>query len=107
MLSQGGAAATLGAARIIGATAPAGVEIHFVIAACENMVSGGGLRPGDVLTGANGEFGLWCVWRWCVWRHLDVYCMCMSALLSCAYEDDLIAWLFSLARAWCSEGQIL
>ena len=37
---MGGAAATLGAARIIAETAPGGVEVHFIIAACENMVAG-------------------------------------------------------------------
>jgi len=52
---MGGAAATLGAARIVGAMQPAGAEIHFIVAACENMVAGKGLRPGDVLTGASGK----------------------------------------------------
>jgi leucyl aminopeptidase len=37
---MGGAAATLGAARIIAEVAPLGVEVHFLVAACENMVSG-------------------------------------------------------------------
>jgi len=52
---MGGAAATLGAARIIAELQPAGVEIHFIVAACENMVSGRSLRPGDILTGASGK----------------------------------------------------
>ena len=37
---MGGAAATLGAARIIAELAPEGVEVHFIVAACENMVAG-------------------------------------------------------------------
>lgn len=52
---MGGAAATLGAARIIAELQPQGVEVHFIVAACENMVAGKGLRPGDVLTAANGK----------------------------------------------------
>ena len=34
-----GGAGVLGAARCIGGLAPPGVEVHFIIAACENMVS--------------------------------------------------------------------
>ncbi|GAX85907.1 hypothetical protein CEUSTIGMA_g13323.t1 [Chlamydomonas eustigma] len=52
---MGGAAATLGAARIIAELEPQGVEVHFIVAACENMIAGKGLRPGDVLTAANGK----------------------------------------------------
>jgi leucyl aminopeptidase len=29
--------------------------VHFIIASCENMVAGQGLRPGDVLRGASGK----------------------------------------------------
>ena len=46
---MGGAGATLGAAKIIAQTKPAGVEAHFIIASCENMIGSRGLR----------------------WRHLD------------------------------------
>jgi len=52
---MGGAGATLGAARIFAALAPPGLEVHFLVAACENMVAGHGLRPGDVLTSAAGK----------------------------------------------------
>lgn len=80
---MGGAAATLGAARILADSQPPGVEVrrraadcqhrcccrqlsfmhlstsppqvHFIIASCENMVHGKGLRPGDVLVAANGK----------------------------------------------------
>jgi leucyl aminopeptidase len=51
---MGGAGATLGAARALAALRPPGVEVHFVIAACENMVDARGLRPGDVLVASNG-----------------------------------------------------
>ena len=52
---MGGADATLGAARIIAETAPPGVEAHFIIASCENMIGSRGLRPGDILTASNGK----------------------------------------------------
>jgi hypothetical protein len=35
----GGAAAVFGAARAVGAMAPPGVEAHFIVAACENMIN--------------------------------------------------------------------
>jgi leucyl aminopeptidase len=31
------------------------LQVHFIIAACENMVHGKGLRPGDVLKSAHGK----------------------------------------------------
>eukprot|EP00270_Netrium_digitus_P015077 TRINITY_DN5220_c0_g1_i1.p1 TRINITY_DN5220_c0_g1~~TRINITY_DN5220_c0_g1_i1.p1 ORF type:complete len:686 (+),score=214.24 TRINITY_DN5220_c0_g1_i1:133-2190(+) len=52
---MGGAAATLGAAKAIGSLQPPGVQVNFIIAACENMVSGKGMRPGDILTASNGK----------------------------------------------------
>ncbi|PNH02316.1 Leucine aminopeptidase 2, chloroplastic [Tetrabaena socialis] len=42
-------------ADVLPAVAPADVEVHFVVASCENMVAGVGLRPGDILTGASGK----------------------------------------------------
>jgi leucyl aminopeptidase len=29
--------------------------VHFIVASCENMVHGKAMRPGDVLTAANGK----------------------------------------------------
>eukprot|EP00271_Cylindrocystis_brebissonii_P011173 TRINITY_DN2804_c0_g1_i1.p1 TRINITY_DN2804_c0_g1~~TRINITY_DN2804_c0_g1_i1.p1 ORF type:complete len:643 (+),score=147.35 TRINITY_DN2804_c0_g1_i1:26-1954(+) len=52
---MGGAAAVLGAAKAIGAIQPEGVEVHFIVASCENMISGDCMRPGDVLTAYNGK----------------------------------------------------
>jgi len=52
---MGGSGATLGAAKTIAGLKPAGVEVHFIVASCENMVAGKGLRPGDVLTASNGK----------------------------------------------------
>jgi leucyl aminopeptidase len=52
---MGGAAATFGAALAVAELAPANVEVHFISAACENMISGGAYRPGDVLTSAAGK----------------------------------------------------
>jgi len=51
---MGGCAAVLGAARAIGQLRPRGVEAHFISATCENMVSGDGLHPGDIITASNG-----------------------------------------------------
>lgn len=52
---MGGAAAAFGAAKVIGDLKPKGVMVHFISAACENMVSGRGMRPGDVVTASNGK----------------------------------------------------
>jgi len=52
---MGGAGAVLGAARVVAELAPADVEVHFIIAACENMVSAEAMRPGDILTASNGK----------------------------------------------------
>jgi len=53
---MGGAASTLGTAATIAQLKPKDVEVHFVIAACENMISGnpGALRPGDIITAMDG-----------------------------------------------------
>merc|ERR1719160_1771582 len=53
---MGGSAATLGAAAAIAELKPKNVEVHFVVAACENMISGndGALRPGDIITAMDG-----------------------------------------------------
>jgi leucyl aminopeptidase len=53
---MGGAAATLGTAAAIAQLKPADTEVHFVIAACENLISGkeGVLRPGDIITAMDG-----------------------------------------------------
>jgi leucyl aminopeptidase len=52
---MGGSAAVLGAARAIGELRPAGVEVHVIVASCENMISGGAVHPGDILTASNGK----------------------------------------------------
>jgi leucyl aminopeptidase len=52
---MGGSAAVLGAARAIGQIRPAGLEVHVIVASCENMISGGAIHPGDVLTASNGK----------------------------------------------------
>jgi len=52
---MGGSAATFGAAKAIGQIKPPGVEVHFIVAACENMISSTGMRPGDILTASNGK----------------------------------------------------
>ncbi|MEA5443065.1 leucyl aminopeptidase [Cyanobium gracile] len=52
---MGGSAAVLGAARAIAEIRPAGLEVHVIVASCENMISGGAIHPGDVLTASNGK----------------------------------------------------
>ncbi|CAE7257474.1 pepA [Symbiodinium sp. CCMP2456] len=53
---MGGSASTLGAAAAVAQLKPKDVEVHFVIATCENMVSGnpGALHPGDIITAMDG-----------------------------------------------------
>lgn len=53
-IDMGGAAATLGAAKAIGHIKP-DVEVHFISAVTENMISGHAMRPGDILTASNGK----------------------------------------------------
>jgi leucyl aminopeptidase len=50
-----GAAAVLGVARSIARIQPKGVEVHFVIAACENMIGPTAYVPSDVLIASNGK----------------------------------------------------
>uniref|UniRef100_A0A0D3C0V1 HSF-type DNA-binding domain-containing protein n=1 Tax=Brassica oleracea var. oleracea TaxID=109376 RepID=A0A0D3C0V1_BRAOL len=45
---MGGSAAILCAAKAIGEIKHPGVEVHFIVAVCENMISGTGMRHGDV-----------------------------------------------------------
>ena len=52
---MGGSAAVLGTAKAIGAIQPKGLEIHFIIASCENMINGSAFHPGDVITASNGK----------------------------------------------------
>ncbi|WVZ99575.1 hypothetical protein U9M48_044846 [Paspalum notatum var. saurae] len=52
---MGGSAAVFGAAKALGQIKPPGVEVHFIAAVCENMISGTGMRPGDIVTASNGK----------------------------------------------------
>ncbi len=40
--------------RLTGVRVPA-LQVHFIVAACENMIDGRATRPGDILTAANGK----------------------------------------------------
>ena len=51
---MGGSAAVLGAMRSIGELKPEGVEVHMIVASCENMVNGSAVHPGDIVTAADG-----------------------------------------------------
>lgn len=51
---MGGAAATFGAAKAIAQLQP-DVEVHFISAVTENMISGRAMHPGDILTASNGK----------------------------------------------------
>lgn len=52
---MGGCAAVLGAAKAIGQLRPKNVEVHFITAVCENMISAEAMRPGDILVASNGK----------------------------------------------------
>mmetsp|Transcript_26166 Transcript_26166/g.50858 ORF Transcript_26166/g.50858 Transcript_26166/m.50858 type:complete len:594 (+) Transcript_26166:27-1808(+) len=52
---MGGSAAVLGAAQAIGKLKPDNVQVDFIVAACENMLSDRAMRPGDILTASNGK----------------------------------------------------
>ena len=52
---MGGSAAVIGAARAIGELCPMNIEVHFLVAACENMINGSALHPGDIITASNGK----------------------------------------------------
>ncbi len=51
---MGGSAAVLGAMRSIAELRPDGVEVHMLVAACENMINGSAVHPGDIVTASNG-----------------------------------------------------
>jgi leucyl aminopeptidase len=51
---MGGAGAMFGAAKAIAQLQP-DVEVHFISAVTENMISGRGMHPGDILTASNGK----------------------------------------------------
>jgi leucyl aminopeptidase len=53
-IDMGGAAATFGAAKAIAQLKPE-VEVHFISAVTENMISGNAMHPGDILTASNGK----------------------------------------------------
>ncbi len=52
---MGGSATVLGTARSIGELRPKDIEIHFIIAACENMINGSAVHPGDIVKASNGK----------------------------------------------------
>lgn len=53
-MDMGGAGTTLGAAKAIAQIQP-DVEVHFISAATENMISGHAMHPGDILKASNGK----------------------------------------------------
>lgn len=52
---MGGCAAVLGCAKAIAQLRPRNVEVHFITAICENMISAEAMRPGDILVASNGK----------------------------------------------------
>jgi len=52
---MGGSASVLGAARAIAELKPNNTEVHFIVAACENMINGSALHPGDIIKASNGK----------------------------------------------------
>lgn len=55
-IDMAGAAAVVGCATALMDLRPPGVEVHFIIAACENMINGKALRPSDILQSASGKY---------------------------------------------------
>ncbi|MBS0016683.1 MAG: leucyl aminopeptidase [Arthrospira sp. SH-MAG29] len=53
-MDMAGAAATFGAVKAIAELKPT-VEVHFISAVTENMISGRAMRPGDFLRASNGK----------------------------------------------------
>jgi leucyl aminopeptidase len=51
----GGAAAVLGAMRALGELQPPHVQVHCMVAACENMISHRAYVPSDILIASNGK----------------------------------------------------
>lgn len=52
---MGGCAAVFGAMKAIGQLKPNNIEVHFISAVCENMISAQAIRPGDILVAMNGK----------------------------------------------------
>ncbi|WP_269613652.1 leucyl aminopeptidase [Prochlorococcus marinus] len=52
---MGGSASVLGTARTIAELKPSNIEVHFIVAACENMINGSALHPGDIIKASNGK----------------------------------------------------
>ena len=52
---MGGSASVLGAARAIAEMKPDNIEVHFIVASCENMINGSALHPGDIIKASNGK----------------------------------------------------
>jgi leucyl aminopeptidase len=50
-----GGAAVLGAAEVLGALKPPGVELHFIVPSVENMISGRSYRLNDIVRGYGGK----------------------------------------------------
>ena len=50
-----GAAAVLGAVQALAELEPEHVQVHFLIAACENMINERAMVPGDILVASNGK----------------------------------------------------
>jgi len=52
---MGGCGAVFGCAKAISQLRPKNVEVHFISAVCENMISDESMRPGDILVASNGK----------------------------------------------------
>lgn len=53
-LDMGGSAAVLGAAEAVGRAKPEGVQVHFIVPAVENLVSGNAYKLNEIVTGYAG-----------------------------------------------------
>lgn len=109
---MGGAAAVLGAARALAETRPP-VEVHVVIAACENLISDSAMRPGDIVTASNGrtievtntDAGMWRLGgRW-AGRSLAATVCCCDSRAMCVERYPLSGGCEAVASVlWVSAG---
>lgn len=54
-MDMAGAAAVFGCASIVSRAKPANVEVHFLVAAAENMIDSTAYRPGDIVQSSSGK----------------------------------------------------
>jgi hypothetical protein len=75
------------------------VQVHFISAVCENMISGKGMHPGDIVTASNGIT----IEVYSSFLVLDI-CHC-EILYSCYWVQHALSH-FIFFRVWCWGNRI-